>query len=260
MMKIYQKLDLLFWVFFLHIIILVGIVFYYNDVKNIQYINTALLFDYFIFLVLVLCNIVIDFREIKTDDKLHILKQGKSFIFFLVRIVQLIGKIFWKYAFFALHSLLLYAIFIKIDIRFVAVITCVLLFLPMIVFYNSSNKKNYNNTMNSKYIWLSFVNALAFSLYITNYYDEIDKAVFENKEKIIAEELALCNQEQCEKWLIQKDKNNVFAQQKYSVHINNDNGEKCISIYNMYLEPNLYMSKCGDREIEVDYIGEKYNQ
>ena len=219
--------------------------------KNSTFLNVALSIYLPVWVICVLFEII---RDIK-------LKGGHNQF----------GYYFAKYVFFIIHSLLLCGLITKSvntvrpDTPF-SLFTIIIFsfFYPLFVLVDLFKRfYKHNNEIKDNLIHIYWIIAIisVFNIFeIIGIGSDIDELVLQDREKIINHYQGLCSKQYCyikEEDRTIKDKNNMFSQ-KYRVRVfHNIDNEKCVSISNTYFDPNLYISKCGNKEIEVNYLGEK---
>ena len=169
----------------------------------------------------------------------------------------------WKYIFFTLHFLALYGIVIQNfnTVRMWEIFYLMFLFYSVVFFvftfiFSTITKQRFvSRYWDYIYLLLGFLYVFTVP---TGFGAELDELVIQEKEQIIDTYLAKCTTNDCNRTFYFTKKN--LLEQKYRVHVfNNSDKEKCVSISNTYFDPNLYIFKCGNKEIEVNYLGEIYN-
>ncbi|MBQ1837289.1 MAG: hypothetical protein II131_01900, partial [Neisseriaceae bacterium] len=195
-------------------------------------------------------NLIMDIKYTLSIEQLNCFIKSKEYIHFSVYLFPIIIKSLCKYVFFAVHIFLLYSIAIRSypairQLSIFCIFAFLFLFLPVIL------TKRVRNKLNIVYFILLGVGGFLVSGSIS----EKNELIIQEKEEIVSHYLSQC-QEKCDKrFYFTKG---IF-EQMYVARIYNLDDEKCVSISNNYFDPNLYISKCGNKEIEVNYLGKSYN-
>lgn len=253
--KFKYSISLLLVVFF-------GLLLFAFYIKNVLFLNVMLSIYSPLLLALLVFEIIKDIKQ-KSDKK---------------------SKKEYKYIFLALHSLLIYSFFTKTvntvrpDFPFTlsglllfATFGYILMLLANVLYsvLKSLYLHKFSNPFNDNLVYLYAILAVVSTFVIFEIWGtgrDIDKLVYQDREKIINHYQELCSKQTCNEdeiiFYTKQSINNIFSQ-KYRVRIykhENTDKKQCIVIHNTYFDPNIYINKCENEEIKVNYIGEKYNQ